>query len=203
MKAILTVKRILLLGLVTAFISPIVSAHTISMGSFNAGAPGSVTLVMGTYTHGPGIVQGSMQLIAGPSGVPSAVVAMGPLLTTKPTGLVDGDNNFYADANGGSTPYGSIAADSYNQATNTVGLGPVVNWQGATFTGLAAGVYTYQITGMTSQNWNNVNSFDANWTGTLIIPGTSVGVPEPGILALLGIGLAGLGFAGRRRSKKA
>ena len=202
-KSILTVKRILALGLMAVFFSPIVSAHTISIGSFNAGTPGSVTLVMGTYSHGTGLTQGSMQLISGPSGVPSATVAMGPLLTTKPTGLVDGVNNFYADANGGSTPYGSIAADSYNQATNTVGLGPVVNWQGATFTGLTAGTYTYQLTGMTLVNWNNVNSFDANWTGTLVIPDFSVNVPEPSILALLGIGLAGIGFAGRRRSKKA
>ena len=45
------------------------SAHTISIGVYNAGGPGSVTLAMGTY--GPGhsgpIFQGAMALIAGPS----------------------------------------------------------------------------------------------------------------------------------------
>jgi len=183
------------------------SAHTISIGSFNAGAPGSVTLVLGTYSHGGGIVQGSVALIAGP-GIPPTVgpQAFTTLLLTKPAGLVDGDNNFYADSNGGSIPYGSIAADSYNQATNTVGLGPVVNWQAATFTGLTAGLFTYQLTGMTAANWNNVNSFDPNWTGTLNITGTSTGgtpvIPEPATVALLGIGLAGLVGVGVRRKMK-
>lgn len=176
------------------------SAHTISLGSFNAGSPGSVTLVMGTYSHGGGFPQGSMQLIAGP-GIPplSAIVALGSFTNTKPAQLVDGVNNFYADATPGF--YGTLASDSYNSPTNTVGLGPVVDWQSATFTGLSAGLYTYQLSGMTAANWNNVNSFEANWTGTILITRAVVNpTPEPASLALVGLALAGLAFTQRRRA---
>ena len=171
------------------------SAHTISIGVYNAGAPGSVTLAMGTYDHGPAIFQGAMALIAGPT--TTGPVAFSSVTSIKPGALIDGVNNFYADA----TPatFGTLAANSYHQATNTVGLGPVINWQELTFTGLTAGVYTYQLSGMTAANWNNVNSFDANWTGTIVISGTTAGVPEPGSLALAGLALVGLAAAGRRR----
>lgn len=173
------------------------NAHTISIGSFNAGSPGSVSVVLGTYSHGGPLVQGAIQLIAGPTS-PSAVTPFTTVLLSAPLGLIDGVNNFYAD----STPatWGSLPSDSFNQPTNTVGIGPVVNWMPATFTGLAAGLYTYQITGMTAVNWNNINSFEANWTGTLVIPGSSTGVPEPASTLLLGLGLVGLAAVRKRRA---
>jgi hypothetical protein len=78
-------------------------------------------------------------------------------------------------------------------ALAAAGLGPAVNWMAANFTGLAAGTYTYQLTGPTSFNWTNINSFLTNWTGTLVIPEESVvGAPEPMTLPPLGTGLAEL-----------
>src|SRR5687767_3202424 len=130
------------------------NAHTISIGSFNAGSPGSVSIVLGTYDHGGPLVQGAIQLIAGPTS-PSPVTPFSAVLLSAPAGLIDGVNNFYSDTNGTTVPYGSLPSDSFHQPANTVGLGPVVNWMSATFTGLAAGLYTYQITGMTAANWNN------------------------------------------------
>jgi hypothetical protein len=181
------------------FAGPQANAHTISVGSYNAGLAGSVDIVLGTYSHGVPIVQGSIQLIAGPGSLPP-IQSFSSVLTDKPLYLSDGVNNFYADATSGT--YGTLSADSFNQETNTVGLGPVTDWMVASFTGLTAGIYTYQLTGMTSQNWTNINSFTDNWTGTLEIPeeSVSVAVSEPGMPAILGLGLVGLGFA--RRKKK-
>jgi PEP-CTERM motif len=189
-------KKILVIGALAAMLAPTAFAHTIAIGSTNAGGPGSVTLWMGTYDHGGPIAQGSIQLVAGPSSV-GATQAFTTVVTSIPSGLVAGDNYFFANAT--SAQWGALPSDSYTSAVNVSGLGPVVNWQGATFSGLLAGVYTYQLSGMTSANWNNINSFQDNWRGTLTISTTSTQVPEPATLAMLGFGLVGLVFARRRR----
>jgi len=194
--AILVVAAMVFIGNVS------IHAHTISIGSFNAGTPGSVTLVMGTYDHGSGFPQGSITLTSGPTVPPTITNLFTSFTTVKPTGLIDGDNNFYADT----TPatWGTAPADSFNSPTNTVGIGPVINWQGSTFTGLTAGVYDYTLSGMNSVNWTNINSFTNNWSGQITITDTSVTgnpVTEPGTYAMFGLGLLGLGYAKRRKRK--
>lgn len=168
------------------------TAHTISVGSFNAGSPGSVNIVLGTYDHSGPLFQGSISLISGPTVPPTVTNPFTSVISVKPAGLIDGVNNFYADAT--SANYGALPSDSFTTGTNLVGLGPVVDWMSSTFTGLTAGTYTYQLSDLTSANWQNINSFQPNWTGTIIIPETSIsGVPDGGTtLALLGLTLSGI-----------
>ena len=169
------------------------SAHTVSIGVYNAGAPGSVTLAMGTYNHGSAIFQGFMALIAGPT--LTGPVAFSSVTSVMPVGLIDGVNNFYANCVG----FNCGLADNFSSSTNISGLGAVTNWQELTFAGLAAGVYTYQLSGMNSVNWTNVSSGTNNWTGTFTVSGTTAGVPEPGSMALAGLALFGVAVASRRR----
>lgn len=173
---------------------PQARAHTISVGTYNAGVLGSVTVVLGSY-HNSGSPEGSIQLTAGPAG-PSSVIFFTDLVTVKPGDLIDGTNNFFASTNPNSDP-----TSTFDAPTNTTGQS-VVRWQSVTFAGLTAGDYTYQISGMNSDVWEDWNSLENNWEGQLTITGEAVvGVlPEPGTLAVLGLGLMGIGYARRRKT---
>ncbi len=173
-------KKLLALGLLSALLMPVAAfAHTIGMGTHNAGTPGSVTIWMASY-HGGGFNQGSITLGA-------QTVAFGMGTAVMPSELTLGDNFFYAD---------NTTTGSYTSLSDP--CCGISSWQGATLTGLSAGTHTYTISGMTSVHWADWNSGDANWTGTIVIPESSTQAPEPGTLALLALGLVGIGFSRRR-----
>ena len=68
-----------------------------------------------------------------------------------------------------------------------LGLGTGNSWQiGNTFLGIAV---------------DGFDDFGGAWTGFPVFAQVTTAVPEPGTLALLGIGLAGLGVVTRRRRK--
>jgi hypothetical protein len=162
------------------------SAHTVAMGSVNAGAPGAVTIWMGTYSHGTPSNLGSLT-------IGGSTVAFNLLTTGMPAGLVLGTNYFFA-------PYSGGAQGQYDQPTNTMsgtGAEPT-QWQGVTVTGLSAGLQAYSITGMTTAQWADWSSGQSNWTGSVFIPGSSVNVPEPTTFALAGLALLGLGLSRRK-----
>ncbi|NKB37185.1 MAG: PEP-CTERM sorting domain-containing protein [Gammaproteobacteria bacterium] len=161
------------------------NAHTISVGTANAGATGSVTVYLGTYQSGHGTVAPEGAITIG-----TQTVNFGNLISggAKPSVLVDGVNNFF-----------SSGAGSYTSATNTTGRTQVF-WQSATLTGLTAGMHTYTISSMFTINWADWGGAGSNWTGTVDIPNSSVQTPEPAMLALFGLGLAGLGFSRKRAS---
>ena len=79
-------------------------AHAVSIGYENAGA-GSVNIWLGTYSHGGGTLEGSLNLV-GVLGNPFLSTTIPFTLLTgngvgfKPVGLIDGTTNFFADWNG-------------------------------------------------------------------------------------------------------
>ncbi len=158
-------------------------AHTIAVGTLNAGAPGSVTVWMGSY-HNSAPLEGSMTL----GGVTKN---FNTYVSTLPSGLVAGSNYFYAS--------NTSTVGEYNSATNTTGL-TEISWQSVTFSGLTAGVHTYMINGMNTVNWADWNSSQANWTGSLKIGAAAVGsVPVAGSALLMMLGAAGLRSRARKR----
>jgi outer membrane autotransporter protein len=69
-------------------------AHTSSIGFTNTGN-GSVTFWFGTYHSGVNYTEGSMQVVS--SNSTTTTSAFNLLVSTRPTGLVDGTNNFYSN----------------------------------------------------------------------------------------------------------
>lgn len=125
-------------------------AHTTSVGYENAG-PGSVTFWYGTYHNSVNYTEGSL-LVTNTHGY-SSTVTFSSLVSTKPTGLIDGTTNFYSN---GTALTGT--------PTTTIN-----NWQGATFTSLSPDTYTFTYIpiGTPTSTWDPTDSIILSSSVTL------------------------------------
>ncbi|MGH6647841.1 autotransporter outer membrane beta-barrel domain-containing protein [Aquabacterium sp.] len=116
-----------------------VQAHTSSVGYESAG-PGSVTFWYGTYHSSAEATATEGSLLVTGGGGYSVTVPFTLLVYAKPSGLIDGTNNFYTN---GTTLIGTYS-------------GTILAWQGTTFTGLAEGTYTFTYVPINnpSATWN-------------------------------------------------
>ena len=176
-------------------------AHAISIGFENAG-PGAVTVWLGTYQHGGHHNEGSMQLqgvlgtVFGPAISPFNLLT-GTGVGFKPAGLIDGVTNFFVQGAGGNTPLVNSDA-SWLAVFPSL---PANHWQGVTFAGLSPG--DYQFTWIPAVNptaewspWSTSMDGIFKLSGRVVNPG----IPEPASLALIGLGLAGLAAARKRKA---
>ena len=147
-------------------------AHTVSIG-YAFVSPGTVNLWYGSYHNTATFNEADVQLV-GPSF--NQTVAYTLLSGTKPAGLVDGVNNFYSNTAGTAlvgVPEQVASTDgsggAFNPATQSV-----LNWQGATFSGLRPGTYTftYNPLGAPTVEWHPIN--DVIRTGTFTLTASDV-----------------------------
>ncbi len=183
------------------------AAHAFSIGYENAG-PNSVNIWLGTYQHGGHHLEGSLNLLGVNSNPFPSTTQPFTMLTpdgvlNKPSGLIDGVTNFYVSTALG-VPGPLVASDAIWLSTLCPACGPANHWEGVNFSGLNAGDYqfTYVPIINPSAEWTPYNpSLNGIFTlsAAIVNPGPP-SVPAPSTLALLGLGLAGLSFLGRRRN---
>ena len=114
-------------------------AHTSSVGYEVLGG-GVFDVWYGTYHSGVNFTEGSLQLF-GPS--ISTTVAFTMLVTTKPSGLIDGTTNFYSNA-AGTALIGTPVPIAHNGGSFNGLASSILAWQGVQFTGITKpGTYTF------------------------------------------------------------
>lgn len=186
-----------ILALAGTAISGSAAAHTSSLGYVPGATPGSVTFWAGSYEHGSTVFnEGTFTLtgISDPTFI--QVVAANVLPTnTRPTGLVDGTNNFFWAVD----PFSPTGYSFPNSVDPIIfGLG-IAHWQGISFTGLTPGTYSFTcgLTCGSTQQWASLDGRAVQVTLT----GRDIGgaVPEPSTWMLLMLGFFGTGLALRRR----
>jgi hypothetical protein len=131
-------------------------AHTVSIGYEVLGG-GIFDIWYGTYHTGVPSTEGSLQLV-GPS--IATTVAFTMLVTTKPSGLIDGTTNFYSNASGTGLT-GTPVPVTGNGGSFNGQASSVLTWQGVQFTGITRpGTYTFTYIPIAdpTADWDPINN---------------------------------------------
>jgi len=156
-RATMLFARVSIIALVSALAHSHARAHTVSIGYAFAG-PGSVNIWYGSYHASSTFNEADVRLV-GPSY--NQTIAFSLLANVKPAGLVDGTTNFYSNTAGTMLvgipePVASTdgSGGSFDPATQSI-----LHWQGATFSGLAPGTYTftYNPLAQPTVEWHPIN----------------------------------------------
>jgi uncharacterized protein with beta-barrel porin domain len=151
-------------------------AHTVSVG-YEALGGGVFDIWYGTY-HPPSqanYTEGSL-LLVGPS--VSTTVAFTMLVATKPSGLIDGQTNFYSNAAGTGLTGTPVAIGGFNGLASGV-----LVWQGVQFTGITRpGTYTFTYIPIANPTavWDPIDN--AILTGTFTITAQELGTTVTSLL---------------------
>lgn len=180
-----------------AILSTAAHAHTSSLGYEPGSNAGEVIFWAGSYEHGGSVLNEGTFTLTGIDTIYNAVVNANIAPTSvKPSGLVDGTNNFF------------WAEDGFGGYTFPVNTDPIIfglgisHWQGISFSGLAPGTYSFTcgLTCGTTQQWESLSGGAVQVTLT----GRDIGngaVPEPSTWATVILGFGAIGALLRRRRK--
>ena len=133
----------------------------------------------GTYHSGVNFTEGSLQLV-GPS--ISTTVAFTMLVTTKPSGLIDGTTNFYSNA-AGTALTGTPVPIAHNGGSFNGLASSVLAWQGVQFTGITKpGTYTFTYIpiAVPTVEWDPINN--AILTATFTLSAQALGLTFTSLL---------------------